>query len=215
MGGYAPGSQPLYGRIDEVRILAKALDDDEIQSDYNLMPGDHTVTVYAEKAGATTDETVAFKIASEELTADFKADETTGPAPLTVNFRDKSQGDPTDWLWDFGDDEGSINQNPTHAYQEPGTYTVFLGVWSALGADDEIKTDYINVTMKTCQEFDLNEDEEVDMGDLFAVTKSGYWGCYPNCEAGYEDFDLNGDEAVDMGDLFAVTKSGYWGTECT
>jgi len=61
---------------------------------------------------------------------------------------------------------------------------------------------------------DLNDDHEVDMGDLFAITKSGYWGCYPDCEPGYEEFDLNDDGAVDMGDLFAVTKSGYWGDEC-
>jgi len=61
---------------------------------------------------------------------------------------------------------------------------------------------------------DLNDDHEVDMGDLFAITKSEYWGCHPDCGPGYEEFDLNDDGAVDMGDLFAVTKSGFWGEEC-
>jgi len=64
------------------------------------------------------------------------------------------------------------------------------------------------------KEADVNDDNTVDMGDLFAITKSGYWGCYPGCESGFEEFDLNDDNTVDMGDLFAVTKSGYWGTTC-
>jgi len=65
-----------------------------------------------------------------------------------------------------------------------------------------------------CSDFDLNDDNWVDMGDLFAITKSGYWGCYPDCGEEYEDFDLNTDGAVDMGDLFRITKSCHWGKEC-
>jgi len=67
---------------------------------------------------------------------------------------------------------------------------------------------------RRCSDFDLNDDNWVDMGDLFAITKSWYWGCDGDCGDGFEDFDLNDDNAVDMGDLFAVTKSGYWGEEC-
>jgi len=80
------------------------------------------------------------------------------------------------------------------------------------GSDDIL---LVKICGGQCSDFDLNGDHEVDMGDLFAITKSGYWGCYPGCEPGYEDFDLNTDGAVDMGDLFAVTKSGYWGEECS
>src|SRR5690606_26893758 len=35
--------------------------------------------------------------------ADFSADVTTGPAPLTVQFTDTSTGDLTGWSWNFGD----------------------------------------------------------------------------------------------------------------
>jgi PKD repeat protein len=44
-----------------------------------------------------------------------------------------SPGDPvTTWAWDFGDGSpGSSQQNPTHTYNQPGTYTVSLSVATA------------------------------------------------------------------------------------
>ena len=48
---------------------------------------------------------------------------------LRVEFIDNSydiDGDVVDWAWDFGDDELSSKQNPTHTYDESGTYTVTL-----------------------------------------------------------------------------------------
>jgi PKD repeat protein len=49
------------------------------------------------------------------------------PAPgETISFNDRSTGSPTSWYWDFGDGFASFSQNPTHRYQEAGTYTVRL-----------------------------------------------------------------------------------------
>jgi len=79
--------------------------------------------------------------------ADFCASPRSGPAPLTVNFEDKSTGDITSWYWEFGDGETSTEQNPTHTYcptRDP-TYTVKLTVTGPCGSDTEIKTDYITV----------------------------------------------------------------------
>lgn len=59
-------------------------------------------------------------------TADFAASVVTGPAPLTVQFTDKSAGEVKLWRWDFGDGGRSDDQHPAHVYQEPGTYTVTL-----------------------------------------------------------------------------------------
>ena len=80
-----------------------------------------------------------------ELMAQFSADPTSGCAPLTVNFTDVSTGDIASWSWDFGDDSPSSQQNPTHMYQEAGTYTVCLEVIGPSGSDTECKTDYITV----------------------------------------------------------------------
>ncbi len=50
---------------------------------------------------------------------------------MTFQFLDASQGNPIQWLWDFGDGSGSAVQNPVHTYANPGTYTVCLTIGAA------------------------------------------------------------------------------------
>ena len=66
--------------------------------------------------------------------ADFSSDVSSGNAPLTVTFTDKSTGDPTEWNWNFGDGTDSTDKNPVHTYTSAGTYTVTLTVSNADGA---------------------------------------------------------------------------------
>ena len=54
---------------------------------------------------------------------------------LEVTFSDTSTGPPTSWLWDFGDGNISIEQNPVHKYASPGNYTVCLTVINIPAAD--------------------------------------------------------------------------------
>ena len=70
----------------------------------------------------------------------FTASPTAGLAPLTVQFTDLSGGRPTSWHWDFGDGTSSTEQNPTHTYASPGTYTVTLTVTNAHGTDSSSQT---------------------------------------------------------------------------
>lgn len=79
------------------------------------------------------------------LTADFSASLTTGPAPLTVQFTDTTFGSPTSWLWTFGDGVTSDEQNPVHTYVTPGTYTVTLTAHNNTSSGVETKTGYIVV----------------------------------------------------------------------
>jgi hypothetical protein len=79
------------------------------------------------------------------LVADFTADVTSGPVPLSVNFTDQSTGDISSWSWDFGDGATSTEQNPAHTYTDPGTYTVTLTVTGPERSDTETKADYIKV----------------------------------------------------------------------
>lgn len=69
--------------------------------------------------------------APDELEASFRVDKTYGPAPLTVQFEDRSSGDPVSWLWIFGDGTSDTVQNPQHIYNEEGIYTVKLSVRDA------------------------------------------------------------------------------------
>ena len=45
---------------------------------------------------------------------------------MAVKFKDESVGDPTSFYWKFGDGTISIEQNPVHLYEVPGTFTVTL-----------------------------------------------------------------------------------------
>ena len=81
------------------------------------------------------------------LVADFSADPTSGTVPLTVNFTDQSTGSPTSWEWDF-DNDGTVDateQNPTHTYTEPVTFTVSLTVSDDTNSDTMTKENYIVV----------------------------------------------------------------------
>jgi PKD repeat protein len=76
--------------------------------------------------------------------ANFSANPTNGPAPLTVQFNDTSTGTITSWFWDFGDVGTSTAQNPSHTYNNPGTYTAKLTVTGP--ASSSSKTATITVT---------------------------------------------------------------------
>ena len=83
--------------------------------------------------------------------ADFSGISLSGTAPLTVQFTDLSASNPNSWEWDF-DGNGiidSLERNPAHTYENPGTYTVILRATnSTYGNDTEIKNGYITVTEK-------------------------------------------------------------------
>ena len=84
-----------------------------------------------------------------EIDAEFTADITEGPVPLTVHFTDLSTGENPiiSWEWDF-DDDGVVDseeQDPTWTYYEEGTYTVSLTVSDGGVSDTETKEDYITV----------------------------------------------------------------------
>ena len=77
--------------------------------------------------------------------ANFTVSDTSGCAPLTVNFTDSSTNSPFDWFWDFGDGNTSTLQNPTHTYNNTGTYNVTLIAVNVLGSDTLLKLAYITV----------------------------------------------------------------------
>lgn len=58
-----------------------------------------------------------------------------------MQFMDASIGNGSSlisWLWDFGDGQQSINQNPQHLYNAPGNYTVSLIVTTENGCTDTV-----------------------------------------------------------------------------
>ena len=54
---------------------------------------------------------------------------------LTLDFVDSTGGNPTSWLWDFGDGNSDTTQHPTHTYAMPGSYTITLISFNSCGSD--------------------------------------------------------------------------------
>ena len=53
----------------------------------------------------------------------------------TTMFTNTSSGTISDYLWDFGDGDLSVNMNPNHTYANSGSYTVCLVTSGVCGAD--------------------------------------------------------------------------------
>lgn len=79
-----------------------------------------------------------------EIIPSFTPDTLQGFTPLTVNFNNTTSGAQT-YLWEFGDDSTSTDQNPTHTYTEAGSYTVLLTATNILGCSDTLSFSYIIV----------------------------------------------------------------------
>lgn len=78
--------------------------------------------------------------------AAFVGTPTSGPPGTTVQFTDQSTGNPNSWQWDFGDGGTSNTQNPSHTYNNQGTYTVSLTVSDGSSNDTETRTNYIVIS---------------------------------------------------------------------
>lgn len=102
---------------------------------------------FLDSTGAVEDQFTIVK--DEALVADFAAGPLAGPAELTVNFTDLSTVDAQAWAWDF-DDDGTVDStenNPTHVYEQPGTYSVRLTIFAPQGEFEEFKQDHVVVSL--------------------------------------------------------------------
>jgi PKD repeat protein len=77
--------------------------------------------------------------------AAFAAAPRLGRAPLEVAFADLSTGQPSGWLWDFGDGATSAERHPIHVYQEGGAYDVSLVADNAQGPDSSTEVAAVEV----------------------------------------------------------------------
>ena len=112
--------------------------------------GSYTVKLTATnaKGSNTLTKTDYVNVVTKPVAA-FSASPTSGKAPLTVEFTDKSTGIPTRWKWSFGDGKTSTQQNPEHQYSQEGKYKVTLTVSNVAGGNTVTKTNYITVTTNT------------------------------------------------------------------
>jgi len=118
-----------------------------------LNAGNHTITFTTSLPNGIADQNPSNDVATRNITVnnlpvscDFTADQTsfcTGPA--SVNFTNLSTN-AISYLWDFGDGSTSTAQNPSHIYNNLGTYTVALIADAGpCGSQTDAETNYITV----------------------------------------------------------------------
>jgi len=112
-------------------------------SDFHLLgcgPWNPKLTV-SNKAGSDT-ASATVTVYPAPPVAKFSVNQSSGPAPLTVDFAvDRSAGYCLTHQWDFGDPaSGTLNSattsgqsGPSHKYKDPGSYNVVLKVSNSAG----------------------------------------------------------------------------------
>jgi len=78
--------------------------------------------------------------------ADFGLDNDSPLVGQEIRFTDRSLNNPTAWYWDFGDSSTSTEENPSHAYQAVGMYSVTLKVSNSAGSDAKVWASLVRVT---------------------------------------------------------------------
>ncbi len=211
--------------IDEVKIYDNALTYEEIKSNmynettekekglvgyWNFNEGEGEI-VYDISGngnhGTIYGATWCDDVPNIEINANFTADNTSGCAPLTVNFTDLSTCldtlEITSWEWDFQNDGtiDSYEQNPQWTYSDNGIYTVSLTVsdGNLKFTDTETKEDYISVGGVINIPLDYSTIQEginvSNNGDIILVQPGTYM----------ENINYNGKK-ITVGSLFLTTQ---------
>ncbi len=162
--------------------------------------GVYTVTLTVkDNAGATDTDTVTATIYNVAPTADANGPY-SGSVGEEITFTgsasDPGTADTLTYTWDFGDGSTATGQTVTHAYSQPGNYTVTLTVEDddgGVGTD----TTYAVITEAPAQP--KMHVESIDMS-----TQSIYWGWFTRAVATVTIYDENGNPVE------GATVSGHW-----
>ena len=140
------GTAPLSVQFNDTSIGSPTnwtwkFGDGNTSTEQNPLPhmyynnGTYIVTLNVSNAYGSNSTSAVINVSSP-LVANFTTNITAdginiGRAPLSIQFNDTSTGSPTNWTWEFGDGNTSIEQNPFYTYHQPGNYTVNLTVSNA------------------------------------------------------------------------------------
>ncbi len=107
---------------------------------YFLDPGVNTVTLIASNAAGSDTSTIDITVEGNPI-ADFTSNDL---GDGVIAFTNNSEFG-ISYLWDFGDGNSSMEENPTHTYSENGNYTVTLTVTNACG--EKVAEEQLGVTV--------------------------------------------------------------------
>jgi hypothetical protein len=126
--------------------------------------------------------------------SDFTANVTSGSSPTTIQFTADTFGNPTNYLWRFGDGMTSTERNPIHTYNNMngGTYSVYFKAYNVNGTlngagelgdptlaqgsyADSFKQNYITLYAPApTSEFILSANS-INSGDAIQLTNQSQW----------------------------------------
>ena len=116
-----------------------------------------------------------------------------------VQFTQLATGNPTSYLWDFGDGHTSTLADPPHTYTAGGTYSVSLTAVNSQGSDTEQKSGYVHVTLsETCDTFTMPDQGSVSIlyTYRFVLMDNGRTEAYTNHTNGILSVSPVGAEKV-------------------
>ena len=121
--------------------------------------GTFTVTFSATNDGQTATETCVVEVQEPPVPAEIASIDASPQSfevcePTTVEFSSSVEGDePITYRWDFGDGTTGQGANPSHVYEEPGTYTVTLRASNDAGSSTQSITIQANECIpEICEE---------------------------------------------------------------
>jgi PKD repeat protein len=178
-------------------------------------PGEYTVSLtVTNECGPDTLREVNL-IYVYDLIADFDADRLYGcwqEGGFHVSFIDQSEGEPENWLWNFGDNSSPdyrTERYPVHTYNAPGIYTVSLTVSRSKFSNTKTEVAFIEVE-------DCDDDEKLEPdfdGDEL-------YGCVPHT-VHFTDYTIgeptswnwsfgDGSTSTDQNPIHKYTKIGVY-----
>lgn len=125
-----------------------------------------------------------------------------------VQFTDLSLNVPTGWTWDFGDGNGSNDQNPLHTYTTSGTYTVSLTAINPNGSDTETQVNVVVVDLngQTAPPVCTPQTQSWCCGyGILGVQFAGINGTSPDGSEGYQDRTCGNQAAVTEGNTYPIS----------
>jgi len=131
----------------------------------------------------------------------------TLPGYVDWEFTDSSTGGtPTEWLWDFGDQATSTEQNPTHRYTESGQYTVTMTASNEWGSSEIIQNVEIEIDIPGCMDPAYQEYNSTVTVDDGSCLTPGVPGCM---DPAYQEY--NPDATVDDGSCVNLVVEEIFG----
>lgn len=162
---FVPASVNLFSQSQGATGLQWNLGNGETSTSANVSAtydstGQYMISLVATTQFGCTDTSTQIFEVFPAIVANFTWSTPSGCVPLEVDFESTSQN-AFSFRWTFGMPDGSVNENPTWFFDEPGDYTVMLVVEGAGGCVDSITySDIVTVWPNPIADFEFISVDE-------------------------------------------------------